>query len=65
MGYIRLPRQRLWSAGASKARPRFGSLGAVLRHSQSAATVELAGLIQGFKAWRLRHQVPIMWPNRA
>ena len=30
-----------------------------------AAIVELGGLIQGFKAWRLRHQVPIMWPNRA
>src|SRR2546425_9190837 len=29
-----------------------------------AATVALDGLIQGFKAWRLRHQVPIMWPNR-
>ena len=30
-----------------------------------AATVELGGLIQGFKAWRLRHQVPIMWPSCA
>jgi len=30
-----------------------------------AATIELDGLIQGFKAWRLRHQVPVMWPNRA
>jgi len=29
-----------------------------------AATVELDGLIQAFKAWRLRHQVPLMWPNR-
>ena len=26
-----------------------------------AATVELRGLIQAFKAWRLRHQVPAMW----
>ncbi len=26
-----------------------------------AATVELASLIQAFKAWRLRHQVPGMW----
>ena len=30
-----------------------------------AATVALDGLIHGFKAWRLRHQVPIMWPNCA
>ena len=30
-----------------------------------AAAVALDGFIQGFKAWRLRHQVPIMWPNRA
>src|SRR5216117_1075861 len=29
-----------------------------------SATVALDGLIQRFKAWRLRHQVPIMWPNR-
>ena len=29
-----------------------------------AATVALDGLIQAFKTWRLRHQVPIMWPNR-
>jgi hypothetical protein len=29
-----------------------------------AATVALDRLIQGFKAWRLGHQVPIMWPNR-
>ena len=29
-----------------------------------AATVALEGLIQRFKAWRLRHQVPVMWPNR-
>ena len=28
-----------------------------------AATVELDGLIQSFKAWRLRHQVPVMWPD--
>lgn len=26
-----------------------------------AATVELGGLLQAFKAWRLRHQVPTMW----
>ncbi len=26
-----------------------------------AATVELSGLIQAFKAWRLRNQVPAMW----
>jgi hypothetical protein len=26
-----------------------------------AATVELGGLIQAFKTWRLRHQVPAMW----
>ena len=30
-----------------------------------ATTVALDGLIQRFKAWRLRHQVPVMWPNRA
>jgi hypothetical protein len=29
-----------------------------------AATVALDGLIQAFKAWRLRHQVPMMFPNR-
>ena len=29
-----------------------------------AASMELADLIQGFKAWRLRHQVPVLWPNR-
>jgi hypothetical protein len=29
-----------------------------------AAIVALDGLIQRFKARRLRHQVPIMWPNR-
>jgi hypothetical protein len=28
-----------------------------------AATVELSGLIQAFKVWRLRHQVPAMWSN--
>ena len=26
-----------------------------------AAIVEMGGLIQAFKAWRLRHQVPAMW----
>src|SRR5437899_2303530 len=26
-------------------------------------TIALDGLIQRFKAWRLRYQVPIMWPN--
>ncbi len=26
-----------------------------------AAALELAPLLQGFKAWRLRHQVPGMW----
>jgi len=34
------------------------------RRETRAATVELDGLIQAFKAWRLRHQVPLMWPNR-
>jgi len=29
-----------------------------------AATVELDGLIRAFKSWRLRHQVPVMWPDR-
>jgi len=28
-----------------------------------SAAVELHGLIQAFKAWRLRHQVPVMWPD--
>jgi len=28
-----------------------------------AATVELGNLIQAFKAWRLRHQVPGMWAD--
>jgi hypothetical protein len=28
-----------------------------------AATVELSGLIQAFKVWRLRHQVPAMWSD--
>src|SRR5207244_6916091 len=28
-----------------------------------AASTELAGLIHTFKAWRLRHQVPVMWPG--
>ena len=28
-----------------------------------ATTVELDGLIQAFKAWRLRHQVPVMWSD--
>jgi len=28
-----------------------------------SATVELGTLIQTFKAWRLRHQVPVMWPD--
>jgi hypothetical protein len=29
-----------------------------------AATVDLGVLIQAFKAWRLRHQVPAMWSDR-
>jgi hypothetical protein len=29
-----------------------------------AATVDLRDLIQGFKLWRLRNQVPAMWPDR-
>jgi hypothetical protein len=29
-----------------------------------AASIELDGLIQRFKAWRLRHQVPVMWKDR-
>ena len=29
-----------------------------------AATVELGGLLQAFKAWRLRNQVPAMWSDR-
>src|SRR5438552_3502960 len=41
MGYIRLRRRQFWSAGASEARPRFGSLGEVIRHSQSAVAAAL------------------------
>jgi len=26
-----------------------------------AATIELGNLLQRFKAWRLRHQVPVIW----
>lgn len=26
-----------------------------------AVSTELAGLLQGFKAWRLRHEVPLLW----
>ena len=28
-----------------------------------AAATELAPLLHGFKVWRLRHQVPAMWPS--
>ena len=28
-----------------------------------SAAVELHALIHSFKAWRLRHQVPVMWPD--
>lgn len=28
-----------------------------------AAASELTALLRGFKAWRLRHQVPAMWPG--
>ena len=41
MGYIRLRRWPLWSAGASEARPRFGSLGAAFRPRQSAVAAAL------------------------
>src|SRR6266516_1458870 len=41
MGYIRLWRPQFWSAGASEARPRFGSLGREFRHSQSAVAAAL------------------------
>src|SRR5437773_7049231 len=40
-GYIRLRRRHFWSAGASEARPRFGSLGAEFRHCQSAVVAAL------------------------
>lgn len=30
-----------------------------------AATVELAGLLQAYKQWRLRHQVPRLWLTAA
>lgn len=29
-----------------------------------AATIELGRLLQAFKAWRLRHQVPVMWADQ-
>ena len=41
MGYIRLRRRQFWSAGASEARPRFGTLGEEIRHSQSAVAAAL------------------------
>src|SRR6266699_4212043 len=41
MGYIRVRRRQFWSAGASEARPRFGSLGPEFRHSQSAVAAAL------------------------
>jgi len=41
MGYIRLRHRQFWSAGASEARPRFGSLGPECRHSQSAVAAAL------------------------
>jgi hypothetical protein len=28
-----------------------------------AVTIELGDLLQAFKAWRLRHQVPVMWSS--
>jgi hypothetical protein len=28
-----------------------------------AAAMELAPLLNAFKVWRLRHQVPAMWPG--
>jgi hypothetical protein len=34
------------------------------RQEMRAAAVELGGLIQAFKAWRLRNQVPAMWSDR-
>ncbi len=49
MGYIRLRRRQFWSAGASEARPRFGSLGAELRSNQSAVAAAL---------WRANSNVP-------
>src|SRR5436309_3670596 len=41
MGYILLQSRQFWSAGASEARPRFGSLGPEFRHSQSAVAAAL------------------------
>ncbi len=41
MGCIRLRRWPLWSAGASEARLRFGSLGAEFQPSQSAVAAAL------------------------
>ena len=50
MGYTRLRRRQLWSAGASEAseaRPRFGSLDARFRHSQSAVAAALCQRFAG------------------
>ena len=41
MGCIRLRRWQFWSAGASEARPRFGSLGATFLYRQSAVAAAL------------------------
>ena len=41
MGDIRLRRPALWSAGASEARPRFGSLGLEVPARQSAVAAAL------------------------
>src|SRR6266403_5078210 len=41
MGYIRLRRRQFWSAGASEARPRFGSLCAGFWQCQSAVAAAL------------------------
>ena len=34
------------------------------QHEVRAVTSELGNLLQTFKAWRLRHQVPGMWHNQ-
>ena len=47
MDDIRLRRPALWSAGASEARPRFGSLGPESRHSQSAVAAALCQRFAG------------------
>ena len=46
MGYIRLRRRQFWSAGASEARPRFGSLGLEFDTLKAPSPLRFAGALQ-------------------